>query len=104
MGPRDLVRDFLRGPIDTPAGVPANTGDGLRMAMKAGAMLGNMREAWWVPVVELPGQRNYGEQAVSLVLRERTLPRSIMVNRTGRRFANEAANYNALGGSASTAP
>ena len=29
---------------------------------------------------------------------ERTLPRSIMVNGQGRRFTNEAANYNALGG------
>ncbi|MCR3720976.1 MULTISPECIES: FAD-dependent oxidoreductase [Prauserella salsuginis group] len=94
----DLVRDFLRGPMSYPATVPTNTGDGLRMAMKAGARLGNMREAWWVPVCVLPGQENHGEQAVHLVLRERTLPRSIMVNRAGERFTNEAANYNALGG------
>ena len=39
-----------------------------------------------------------GGSNVQLVLRERTLPRSIIVNRTGRRFTNEAANYNALGG------
>lgn len=82
-----------------PATVPTNTGDGLRMAMKVGARLGNMREAWWVPVCVLPGQENYGEQAVYLVLRERTVPGSIMVNRKGVRFTNEAANYNALGGS-----
>jgi 3-oxosteroid 1-dehydrogenase len=94
----ELVRDFLRGPMRYPAGVPSNTGDGLRMAMRIGASLGNMREAWWVPVVVLPGQSNHGEQAVQLVLRERTLPRSIMVNRYGRRFTNETANYNALGG------
>ena len=31
---QDLVRDFLRGPIRHPAGVPTNTGDGLRMAMR----------------------------------------------------------------------
>lgn len=93
-----LVRDFLRGPMSYPATVPTNTGDGLRMAMKAGARLGNMREAWWVPVCVLPGQSNHGEQAVHLVLRERTLPGSIMVNRDGVRFTNEAANYNALGG------
>jgi len=93
-----LVRDFLRGPIRYPAGVPTNTGDGLRMAMKAGAMLGNMREAWWVPVAALPKEHPDDRQPVLLVLRERTLPRSIMVNRFGRRFTNEAANYNALGG------
>ncbi|MGW0594678.1 FAD-dependent oxidoreductase [Streptosporangium sp. NPDC002607] len=94
----ELVRDFLRGPMRKPAGVPTNTGDGLRMAMRLGARLGNMREAWWVPVAQLPGGRPDGGNNVLLVLRERTLPRSIMINRKGRRFTNEAANYNALGG------
>jgi 3-oxosteroid 1-dehydrogenase len=94
----ELVRAFLRGPMTSPASVPTNTGDGLRMAMRAGAALGNMREAWWAPVVETPGDEFLGEQRSRLVLRERTLPRSIMVNRDGRRFTNEAANYNALGG------
>jgi len=93
-----LVRDFLRGPIRYPAGVATNTGDGLRMAMRVGAMLGNMREAWWVPVAALPKEHPDDRQPVLLVLRERTLPRSILVNRFGRRFTNEAANYNALGG------
>jgi succinate dehydrogenase/fumarate reductase flavoprotein subunit len=94
----DLVRDFLRGPIRFPAGVPTNTGDGLRMAMRIGAQLGNMREAWWVPVAALPKPADQEHQPVLLVLRERTLPRSLMVNRFGARFTNEAANYNALGG------
>jgi len=94
----DLVRAFLRGPMREPAGVPSNTGDGLRMAMRVGAALGAMREAWWVPVVRLPGERADGGSNVQLVLRERTLPRSIVVNRSGHRFTNEAANYNALGG------
>ena len=94
----DLVRDFLRGPMRAPAGVPSNTGDGLRMARRVGAQLGNMREAWWVPVIELPGERPDGGNNVFLILRERTLPGSIMVNDQGRRFTNEAANYNALGG------
>ena len=94
----ELVRAFLRGPMREPAGVPSNTGDGLRMAMRVGAALGAMREAWWVPVVRLPGERADGGSNVQLVLRERTLPRSIVVNRSGRRFTNEAANYNALGG------
>jgi 3-oxosteroid 1-dehydrogenase len=95
---KDLARDFLRGPISHPASVPTNTGDGLRMAMRVGASLGNMREAWWVPVCTLPGENAYGSQPVYLVQRERTVPHSIMVNREGKRFANEAANYNAMGG------
>ncbi|MET0741313.1 MAG: FAD-dependent oxidoreductase [Candidatus Nanopelagicales bacterium] len=95
---QELVRAFLRGPIKHPAGVPTNTGDGLRMAMRVGAQLGNMREAWWVPVAALPKENPDDRQPVLLILRERTLPRSIIVNRFGRRFTNEAANYNALGG------
>jgi succinate dehydrogenase/fumarate reductase flavoprotein subunit len=94
---KGLVRDFLRGPMDRPASIPTNTGDGLRMAMETGAALGNMREAWWVPTVDVPGEDNYGERRVYHVQRERILPRSILVNRRGRRFANEATNYNALG-------
>jgi succinate dehydrogenase/fumarate reductase flavoprotein subunit len=46
----ELCRAFLRGPMSHPVSVETNTGDGLRMAMKAGAMLSNMREAWWIPV------------------------------------------------------
>lgn len=34
---------------------PNNTGDGLRMAMAHGADLANMGEAWWVPIVQIPG-------------------------------------------------
>ncbi|MBM3347983.1 MAG: FAD-binding protein, partial [Betaproteobacteria bacterium] len=66
------------------------------MAMKAGAMLGNMREAWWMPVAEIPGdEASTGRQLVST---QRGLPHTIMVNSKGRRFTNEAANYNAFGG------
>ncbi|MFD6895615.1 FAD-dependent oxidoreductase [Rhodococcus sp. NPDC060086] len=94
----DLVRDFLRGPLTRPIGAPTNTGDGLKMAMRVGARLGNMREAWWSPSVPCPGIRRDGEPIAMLSSRERALPGSIMVNRYGRRFANEAANYNAFGG------
>jgi succinate dehydrogenase/fumarate reductase flavoprotein subunit len=94
----DLVVEFLRGPMTSPASLPTNTGDGLLMAMRAGARLGNMGQAWWVPTVEIPGDRVQGHQRANLVNRERTLPGSIMVNAAGRRFTNEASNYNALGG------
>lgn len=94
----NLVRDFLRGPLTRPIGAPTNSGDGLRMVMRIGAQLGNMREAWWSPVVGFPGHRRDGGRNGLLSARERALPGSIMVNRHGRRFGNEAANYNALGG------
>jgi succinate dehydrogenase/fumarate reductase flavoprotein subunit len=91
---RDLVNAFARGPLARAASVPTNTGDGLRMAMRVGASLGNMREAWWVATIDVPvGDRTVAWQ----VNGERTRPHCIMVNKRGRRFTNEAANYNALG-------
>lgn len=89
----DLVRSFLRGPMTSPASVPSNTGDGLRMAMAAGAALGNMREAWWIPTVEILGDEAFGRPRARLVLRERTLPRSIMVNRQGRRAGRTSPRW-----------
>jgi len=67
------------------------------MAMSVGALLGSMPEAWWMPVIRIPGKLQYGQQKVSMVLRERSLPGCILINRRGRRFCNEATNYNSLG-------
>tara|TARA_R110002124_G_scaffold105531_1_gene256538 strand:- start:2258 stop:3889 length:1632 start_codon:yes stop_codon:yes gene_type:complete len=90
-----LKRAFLRGPMTHPVSIETNTGDGLKMAMRIGAKLGNMREAWWMPVHEVP--REIVSTGVTLVAGQRSLPRSIMVNDKGKRFVNEAANYNAFG-------
>ena len=91
----DLKRAFLRGPCTHTVAVETNTGDGLKMAMRVGAMLGNMREAWWMPMIELP--TDIVPTGQQLLTYERTLPGAIMVNRAGKRFTNEAANYNAFG-------
>ncbi|MBX3529435.1 MAG: FAD-dependent oxidoreductase [Rhizobiaceae bacterium] len=93
-----LVADFLRGPMRGPVSPPNNTGDGLRMAMAMGAALGNMGEAWWVPVIQIPGDTIGGRQRSRSVRLERTRPRSIIVNRAGRRFVNEACEYNSMAG------
>jgi succinate dehydrogenase/fumarate reductase flavoprotein subunit len=91
----ELCRAFLRGPMTHPVSVETNTGDGLRMAMRVGAMLATMREAWWIPVASVPREENAMGQV--LINGQRTLPHCIMVNKRGRRFTNEAANYNAFG-------
>ena len=78
---RDLVTTFIRGPLERTAAVPTNTGDGLRMAMRIGAGLGNMREAWWVPIIDVPMPD--GTVAGWQVNGERSRPHSIMVNRRG---------------------
>jgi 3-oxosteroid 1-dehydrogenase len=93
-----LVKAFLRGPMHGAVSPPNNTGDGLRMAMARGADLANMSEAWWVPIVSIPGDTIDGKQRSRSVRLERTRPRSIMVNRAGRRFVNEAGEYNSMAG------
>lgn len=95
---RGLVRAFLRGPMNGPVSPPNNTGDGLRMAMAHGADLANMSEAWWVPVIQIPGDTIDGHPRSRSVRLERTRPRSIIVNRAGRRFVNEACDYNSMAG------
>lgn len=94
---RELVSAFLRGPLDGPASPPTNEGDGLLMAMALGAALGNMSEAWWMPTIPIPDDSIDGNPLFRLCLSERTLPGSLIVNMKGRRFANEAANYNDIG-------
>lgn len=95
----ELKQAFLRGPLDAPASPPGNQGDGLKMAMAAGASLGNMTSAWWVPTLSIPEVKwEGGEQRSMPVLIERTLPHTIMVNGAAKRFCNEANNYSALAG------
>ncbi|MGB5796631.1 MAG: FAD-binding protein, partial [Mycolicibacter algericus] len=93
-----LVEAFLRGPMRGAVSPPNNTGDALRMAMAHGADLANMGEAWWVPIVRIPGDIIDGQQRSRSVRLERTRPRSIIVNRSGRRFVNEACDYNSMAG------
>lgn len=93
-----LVKAYLRGPMRGAVSPPNDTGDGLRMAMAHGADLANMSEAWWVPIVRIPGDTIEGRPRSRSVRLERTRPRSIMVNRSGRRFANEAGEYNSMAG------
>jgi succinate dehydrogenase/fumarate reductase flavoprotein subunit len=99
----DKRQAFLRGPMDAPASPPTARGDGLDLAMEAGAKLGNMTQAWWAPTLVVPDNpwptdQFNGEQRAMPVLIERTVPHSLLVNRKGERFCNEAANYSALAG------
>lgn len=95
----DKRQAFLRGPMDAPASPPTARGDGLSLAMANGTKLGNMTQAWWAPTLVTPDMPwPGGEQRAQPVLIERTVPHSIMVNRKGERFCNEAANYSALAG------
>ncbi|WP_024795199.1 FAD-dependent oxidoreductase [Tomitella biformata] len=91
-----LVGEHLTGPLQTTCSPPHNTGDGLRMAAERGAALANLDQAWWVPMVVVPGEQTDGRPVGTMVRAERQGPGSIMVNRAGKRFANESQNYNDL--------
>ena len=92
-----LAKAFLRGPMLAPVGAPSARGDGLRLAIAAGAQLGSMSEAWWCPAAQIPGDTIDGEPMFRLILTERARPGCLLVNGRGRRFVDEAQNYNDLG-------
>ena len=80
-----LGRDFSLG-ADT------NTGDGIRVGQELGADIASMDQAWWFPAVApLPGK------SPAVMLAERSLPGSLIVDQDGRRFANESSDYMSFG-------
>jgi succinate dehydrogenase/fumarate reductase flavoprotein subunit len=90
----ELCARFLPGPLTHPTSPPGNEGDSLLMAMEVGADLANMNEAWWYPAAAVPDEEYDGRPLARFIAVERTAPHSIMVDRFGHRFVNEAANYN----------
>ena len=68
---------------------PTNTGDAIEMGLAVGAGVGLMDDAWWSPTTMVPG-----EERARLLVIEKSLPGTIMVDQKGRRFVNEALPYN----------
>lgn len=89
----DMTNKFLPGPI-YPNSPPHNQGDALRMCQEIGADIANMGELWGHPAAIVPGEEYDDRPLHRLVFPERIAPHSILVNRQGRRFVNESANYN----------
>lgn len=89
-----LAVRFLRAPVYGAASPPGNQGDGIIMGAEIGAQLGNMSEAWWMPLLQVPGESADDRPLYRALISERGLPGSIIVNRRGQRFVNEAHNYN----------
>jgi 3-oxosteroid 1-dehydrogenase len=92
-----LAATFLPVPGIAPLGTPGCVGDGLRMAMAAGAELANMAEGWWMPALHVPGEVLDGAAYYRPLHSERAQPGSVMVDRAGRRFVDEAQNYGDVG-------
>ena len=79
------------------AAAPDNTGDGIRIGLDAGGVLGQgaAGNAFWAPVSCF--RRQDGAEAVfPHILTDRAKPGMIAVNRAGMRFTNEAVSYHAF--------
>lgn len=74
-------------------GNPANTGDVLNIAQQVGAATSLLDQAWWFPAIP-PAEEGAGP---SVLLAERSLPGSMIVDATGNRFFNESADYMTAG-------
>ena len=74
-------------PIDS-MGCPGNTGAALQAAIRAGASLDLMDQAWWSPGLTHPD----GRSAFAL-----WFTGGIFVNDAGQRFVNESAAYDRIG-------
>ncbi|WP_369045847.1 FAD-dependent oxidoreductase [Sinomonas sp. P10A9] len=80
----------------TAIGAPSNTGDGLLLGLRAGAMVSQTGAIWGVPVIAPEGWEYDGAPTGRMGNVEMTLPGSITVNAAGKRFVNEAMNYHDL--------
>jgi 3-oxosteroid 1-dehydrogenase len=85
----EMRKRFLRdgGKDNYSAGSPDNTGDGINAGQAIGGAIDLMDDAWWMPAFKRP------DGVMSVLVSERSIPRSVIVDQTGRRFANEAAPY-----------
>ncbi|MBU3066584.1 3-ketosteroid-delta-1-dehydrogenase [Nocardia sp. NEAU-G5] len=73
-------------------GSEGNTGDGIKAGQQLGADVALMDQSWWFPAVApLPGR------APQVLLAERSLPGSFIVDAGGNRFINEATDYMSFG-------
>jgi 3-oxosteroid 1-dehydrogenase len=73
-------------------GAETNTGDAIRIGQEVGAAIDLMDQSWWFPAVAaLPGG------APAVMLAERSLPGSLIIDQEGTRFTNESADYMSFG-------
>ena len=73
-------------------GADSNTGEAIRAATDVGAATALMEQAWWVPAVASADGR-----PPAVLLAERSLPGSLIVDQDGKRFANESTDYMSFG-------
>ena len=70
---------------------PGDTGEAMQTAMRLGAQVDLMDEAWWLPA---PRTGRFGQSTLD---QARQRPRTIYVDADGRRFVNESNSYMEVG-------
>jgi succinate dehydrogenase/fumarate reductase flavoprotein subunit len=90
-----LREAFLPDLIEAQWSAPWNEGDGLRMAQSAGAEVGGAGTAWWYPLLRTryDDLQEGGRPVYRDASPARNYPGSLVVDRDGRRFADEGQNY-----------
>jgi 3-oxosteroid 1-dehydrogenase len=85
-----MREQYLPKPTNTAwsGGAPTNTGDALRAALKLGAATRLMSGAWWCQTTKAPD-----DPVPRMAIMEKSYPGCCVVNRKGRRIANESQNY-----------
>jgi succinate dehydrogenase/fumarate reductase flavoprotein subunit len=83
-----MRQQYQQHPISTEwtVGAPGNMGDGIRAGIAAGAAVDMMDEAWWMPTLML-------KRGPWTILFERSMPYSMIVDKSGQRFMNESGSY-----------
>jgi len=91
---RDLMSRFVPVPLDATGASAGSEGDFLRIAMRLGAQLRNMGEAWLAPIPIEPYVADPATFTTNIfALRGDSM---ILVDRTGRRVVNEKLPYHEL--------
>lgn len=94
----EKATEYLGAPMGTHVSPRGHNGIAVQLSEDIGAELTSMEDAWWMPGVQVPGETLDGKPLSRLLLGERSLPHSIIVNSAGERFTNEAESYDKFGG------
>ncbi|KAA9154683.1 FAD-dependent oxidoreductase [Amycolatopsis acidicola] len=92
-----LRRKLLPAGLGVSASAPSDTGIALTVAEELGLATENLGEGWWMPMATPEGDVVDGAPYPRGLVRERGVPRQIVVNKAGRRFLDEALPYNEFG-------
>ncbi|HEY1973644.1 MAG TPA: FAD-dependent oxidoreductase, partial [Pseudonocardia sp.] len=93
----ELRRSLLPAGLGVSASAPSDTGVALAIAEDLGLPVENLGEGWWMPMARPEGDVVDGAPYPRGLVRERGVPRQIVVNRRGQRFLDEALPYNEFG-------